>query len=661
MSSVALVLASLALSACGDDASVTGSGGGGASSSTSEAATTSSSGSGGSGAGSACSSSDECDDANPCTLDTCDDGACAHSVVEQELADDTPGDCMRPACDDGAVVRIDASADVPVVAVPCLVGACGEGGPTTLPEALDTPCGTGLFCDGEGACVGCVDDDECVGPSACVVGTCNQGACAYETLPEGEVVTPPVDDPCATYACVAGVVERTPTPYVACPAGACDGEGMCRTRQPASWVACGDEAFDLLPSPRERHVLARPASAFSGDGTRLLGRNGLGIELLDVSATPPLRLLTVSASNATAVSANSDGSVFHFIPASSGSRIAFAASQNVHSLPGTLFSEPRWSSNGLWMAYRTSSGDDVLVRLVEPPVATTYQLANAVFAVPRFLADGSSALVRYQHALASGGTEIRAYQIPLHGGVAGMARDLGVDVVPGPSGNVVAYAANSTGGHGIYLAQLTENGLEGEVLRASVANYRDVKNLTWRPSGTHLHFDMGFVDVYEVPVAQGAARVIESATTFAGNGLAVSADSRWLYYVGASGALRAADLLAPPATQLHTISPGFATSMNGTVSIGSHRMSPSGMASLTRAGGSAQQNPWMFHWMGGTQPVTLAHEMASNTGPSFHERGGVLRLLKAQGGTSWIADVVSGVPAAWQQLSAVNAQCIPQP
>ena len=126
-------------------------------------------------------------------------------------------------------------------------------------------------------------------------------------------------------------------------------------------------------------------------------------------------------------------------------------------------------------------------------------------------------------------------------------------------------------------------------------------------------------------MAQGAVRLVEDAPTFGGNGLNLSGDGRWLYYVGSGGDLRGADLTATPGMHLHTVAPGFATSVNATISIGSSRQSPTGAAALTRAGASSAQTPWMFHWMGGAQPVTQGHDMPHGSSPTFHERGGVLR------------------------------------
>lgn len=86
---------------------------------------------GGDGGTAACSTSGECDDDNPCTRDTCLDGACVH-------------DSRETSCDDGIVCNGDDT---------CVDGECVHSGdpceaPTTCDEARDL-------------CVGCASDDDC--------------------------------------------------------------------------------------------------------------------------------------------------------------------------------------------------------------------------------------------------------------------------------------------------------------------------------------------------------------------------------------------------------------------------------------------------------------------------------------------------------------------
>src|SRR5690348_15475205 len=62
----------------------------------------------------ACSQDSDCDDQNPCTVDSCSQGAC------QSVADDTlvpaqaaPDDCKRQVCQGGAVTDVSDDAEIP--------------------------------------------------------------------------------------------------------------------------------------------------------------------------------------------------------------------------------------------------------------------------------------------------------------------------------------------------------------------------------------------------------------------------------------------------------------------------------------------------------------------------------------------------------------------
>jgi hypothetical protein len=137
-----------------------------------------------------------CEDAEPCTVDTCD--VAAGQCVRTKL-DGTPtpgvnpvtGDCHNHVCVDGADTDVVDLADIPADE-PCIDESCSaEGAPVSTPQPVDTPCGEApLKCDGAGTCLGCTDAGQCPGtfcnPATCVAGSCGGMPVAAGTvLPDG--------------------------------------------------------------------------------------------------------------------------------------------------------------------------------------------------------------------------------------------------------------------------------------------------------------------------------------------------------------------------------------------------------------------------------------------------------------------------------------------
>lgn len=145
----------------------------------------------------ACSADDQetaCDDANPCTLDSCDltSGKCVRIKLD---ATPTPGvtqkvgDCMRAACVKGVATEVIDDTDLPVN-VECWEESCASGAPATTPSATDTACGWSqeLKCDGAGKCVGCTDDSQCPRDD-CNDGVCDTaGECVLDPKPVGTLL-----------------------------------------------------------------------------------------------------------------------------------------------------------------------------------------------------------------------------------------------------------------------------------------------------------------------------------------------------------------------------------------------------------------------------------------------------------------------------------------
>jgi hypothetical protein len=103
-----------------------------------------------------CSQGPECDDQNPCTADSCNDGACAHSP-------------QAGSCDDGLYCNGNDS---------CTGGACQHSG---------DPCAVqGKPCDENAdACFACTQDADCEDFNPCTADSCAGGTCGY--TPQGGV------------------------------------------------------------------------------------------------------------------------------------------------------------------------------------------------------------------------------------------------------------------------------------------------------------------------------------------------------------------------------------------------------------------------------------------------------------------------------------------
>jgi hypothetical protein len=152
--------------------------------------TTSTASSSGTGGAPDCVAGDACSDQNPCTADSCDpaQGKCAHVAVPDGPAMDgvdTPKDCLAPACMGGALMQVPNDADVPDDGNACTADTCNNGTPKNTNLDPSTSCGAGLFCDGNGACVGCVTAMQCADPGTCKSATCDMGQCKTNDTPSG--------------------------------------------------------------------------------------------------------------------------------------------------------------------------------------------------------------------------------------------------------------------------------------------------------------------------------------------------------------------------------------------------------------------------------------------------------------------------------------------
>ncbi len=125
----------------------------------------------------ACSFQAECDDADPCTTDTCEQGVCVHGAIA--------GCCQSAAqCDDSNACTSDSCAGT-MCAHDAIAGCCDSDVDCSDNNACtaDTcEVSTGL-CGNEPAAGGCAVDADCSNPDPCVRGKCSSGCtCEFEPV-----------------------------------------------------------------------------------------------------------------------------------------------------------------------------------------------------------------------------------------------------------------------------------------------------------------------------------------------------------------------------------------------------------------------------------------------------------------------------------------------
>ena len=179
------------------------------------------------GAGGSCQSTADCPGADTdCRKRTCEEGACgfADAPAGTAVAQQSLGDCKVTVCDgQGATTLEDDPSDTLDDNNPCTEDTCSGGAPLHTPLAAGTTCqaGDGKLCDGEGACVECIEAGDCTSgvcaqskcvPPACTDAVkngdesdvdCGGGTCA--ACPDGDACGVAAD--CQSGVCTTGVCQ----------------------------------------------------------------------------------------------------------------------------------------------------------------------------------------------------------------------------------------------------------------------------------------------------------------------------------------------------------------------------------------------------------------------------------------------------------------------
>jgi hypothetical protein len=128
----------------------------------------------------ACTADSDCPEpGTECMQRTCAMGCCGTIPVADNtatLTGQTAKDCKLRVCDGtGNTKEINDDTDVPDAMADCHVGACTSGTPGQDVASAGEPCtsGVGNTCDGNGACVECVDYADCTATAP----QCCKGGC----------------------------------------------------------------------------------------------------------------------------------------------------------------------------------------------------------------------------------------------------------------------------------------------------------------------------------------------------------------------------------------------------------------------------------------------------------------------------------------------------
>ncbi len=171
-----------------------------------------------------CMSDADCNDDEPCTIDTCDTVAqeCNHVALDAVTSPgEVAGDCLDLVCVVGETLPIVNDADIHDDGETCTKDLCNQGTVEHPPEAVDFPCAgpnDEQVCNGGGSCVQCNSPTQCtallpIDTPDCESRACNAGSCQYVFQPAGHPLNPSLQMPgdCKNLVCDgAGAVAANP-------------------------------------------------------------------------------------------------------------------------------------------------------------------------------------------------------------------------------------------------------------------------------------------------------------------------------------------------------------------------------------------------------------------------------------------------------------------
>jgi uncharacterized delta-60 repeat protein len=215
-----------------------------------------------------CDAPSDCPDpGNACVTRLCTNHQCGTANVAEgtPAATQTDGDCRRSVCDgQGETTTVSDDADVSSSGHPCTVDACANGQLTHTPALAGAACAEngGDRCDGQGACVSCLSNDQCTGDAICA-----SGACVPQTCNDNVKNGAETDVDCGGATCASCAVAKQCGQHADCASGLC-AAGVCATTAPIiTSVSAGHNRFFNVTFDAQGHIYAVGVAAPGIDST----------------------------------------------------------------------------------------------------------------------------------------------------------------------------------------------------------------------------------------------------------------------------------------------------------------------------------------------------------------------------------------------------------
>lgn len=195
-----------------------------------------------------CTIPSQCGPDGECFQRTCDGaGQCGIDPLPPSTTiSQVSGDCLERTCNGlGGVVTGPDDTDEPDDNNACTLDQCVEGAMVFPPRPLDTPCGSGWFCDGDSTCVECNNPTQCDDPGVCLDPICAGHQCGSALVPDGTPTGNQTAGDCKTEVCQQGMTSTQtssgdlPVDGNACTLDQCNGSVPANPPSPAGTMCTG--------------------------------------------------------------------------------------------------------------------------------------------------------------------------------------------------------------------------------------------------------------------------------------------------------------------------------------------------------------------------------------------------------------------------------------
>jgi hypothetical protein len=209
----------------------------------------------------------DCNDFNPCTADSCANGACTYADANVDCPDDG---CLTRFCSQGVCSPTGGFLDV---GSPCFDKVSGKGG----------------FCTGATAICGeCATDGACLSDNPCVDPKCVLGVCTYDTTVQGAPCSD--NNPCTVGDSCGSALSQG---NAGCQPGTAEVPGSSCTTSTIDPGLCGNSGQCEVDSPTEAFVVFggavgcnKPAWTLDSDPTTVWATSPATCNAL-ATLTPP--------------------------------------------------------------------------------------------------------------------------------------------------------------------------------------------------------------------------------------------------------------------------------------------------------------------------------------------------------------------------------------